>query len=323
MTADYTEFERLISEKKTAKIIEYCQDVKLVPVCVPSFNARENAELLHNLDKIPSVVYLFIYEDQVEKYKFAQYFNNTILVKISKANFDTFGLRWRGIQPKRAYIQQYMAGMEISKYFVIDDDLKIVAQYVDEMRENSAFWKKKYCSLSDMLKVMQTLAESRKITVLSGRSSDIGFSSTKFKGFVNACPAACVYYDFSTWPDFVLYSDKRIHEDTDFYIKCMKASKTVGRIDFMNIQLSTVDSIASADEQMEIDSYLDCPEFMQLKVNAKNMLLSMPASRRLKKLTPEIDFELLEFVKSHSIDEIKEFIKTRKSSKVINTLFDE
>ena len=111
------EIKNLVNKTSSLKL-EY-------PVCVPSYKFRDEAWLVHNLDKLDTTVYLFVYEDDyvTSGYNEFQWSNNVTIVKIKEQDFKDLNIRWRGIQPKRRYMQLYMNKLGIHNYFMIDDDL--------------------------------------------------------------------------------------------------------------------------------------------------------------------------------------------------------
>ena len=96
--------------------------MELYPVCIPTYKNRKIAKLLDQVNDIEGPVYIFKYAD--DDYSNRDFGKNVTVVNITEEDFRQLGLEWRGITPKRHFIQHYMLAKGIDYYFMIDDDFR-------------------------------------------------------------------------------------------------------------------------------------------------------------------------------------------------------
>ncbi len=110
---------------------EQIKDEEIYPIVVPSYKRGDNALTIKLLKDCPELnVILFVYEDDVQNYqKTLDEFKNFSVVKCVLCEEDKIfednrvGLEKRGIEYKRAAINNKMVQMGYDRYFVMDDDI--------------------------------------------------------------------------------------------------------------------------------------------------------------------------------------------------------
>lgn len=222
--------EKYYREENLKGFIEECSKTKLqYPICIPSYKNRNIADFLKlALSKErDETFYVFVYEDDYIESKYNQYEipKNVNFVIITKEEFAKRNIRWRGIQPKRKFIQQYMQEQNIDKYFVIDDDIKEYGIYSGKVKNNKC----KYRSLEkihifDLLKCIQYVFDLYNATMCSASLNDLETKFFKFKHIVKTwlCCACVLINGRHLYEHSIVYTDKNMHEDHKMFIDCMK-----------------------------------------------------------------------------------------------------
>ena len=298
------------------KIIEESTKEDLtIPVCVPSYKFRKNAWLVHNFDKLNTDVYLFLYDDDFIKsgYSEFQFPKNVKIIRITEEDFKNLNLRWRGIQPKRRYIQIYMENLGIKRYFMVDDDLEEFGKYTASVRNNNC----KSCklgniSVENILKVMQYYSNHYPDYKMFGMGSPFSIGFSKFKGIIDNKIIACVYLLNN---QNIPFSDKNIHEDNKLTIDSILANEKIGIIDFIapvSLKMS-YDTSTCENFDITLKDFLEYPNFAELKL--KDDELSTRINIRLvRKNNQTFDKKLVDIVKTRNIEKIKEYLLSKNES---------
>lgn len=298
------------------------EKVELAPICVPSYKFRKEARILRSKEKFScQKVYVFVYEDDYVESGYDRYENfqeNVEFVKISKKDFEENGLFWRGIAPKRAYIQRYMRKLGISKYFMVDDDISTTATFSASQRNNackSCYMEK--VSLDNVLKLAQFVGEN------NPEYKVIGFPFTamkaqffSFKELLVEQATNCVVF-FNDLPEGIEYRDNvKLSEDYDFFFTCKKNGVKVGVIPFVAIDFNFENSVCGHNSVRPLADYVEHPDYIDLKVTSKGILGSKINYVRLRHQHPkEIDQKLMEFCRNENVEAAKEYLLNNKAAK--------
>lgn len=87
------------------------------PIVIPSYKNRAGNIVQHLQDVSDNKIFVFVYKEDYENYKEYDCQPNVEFVKIDE--------KWRSIQKKRRYIQEFFVKRpEIERYIMIDDDMK-------------------------------------------------------------------------------------------------------------------------------------------------------------------------------------------------------
>lgn len=87
------------------------------PIVIPSYKNRAGNLVQHLQDVSDNKIFVFVYKEDYENYKEYDCQPNVEFVKIDE--------KWRSIQKKRRYIQEFFVKRpEIERYIMIDDDMK-------------------------------------------------------------------------------------------------------------------------------------------------------------------------------------------------------
>lgn len=143
--------EELILNHKVKEALELVHNDKLPPVFIPSYKNRKGT-IIPNLGDIPGEVHLFIYED--DRHNYPESFPGNVTVhEIRKEEFDSMGLEWRGIGPKREYMLEFAKQSNFKHIIMIDDDRSFDVWYADQPRTTSVSNTKKKGSIWDAFKL--------------------------------------------------------------------------------------------------------------------------------------------------------------------------
>lgn len=87
------------------------------PIVIPSYKNRAGNIVQHLQDVSDNKIFVFVYKEDYENYKEYDCQPNVEFVQINE--------KWRSIQKKRRYIQEFFVKRpEIERYIMIDDDMK-------------------------------------------------------------------------------------------------------------------------------------------------------------------------------------------------------
>lgn len=308
-----------IKDRKMDELFSYAeQNIKLNPICIPSFKFRKGAKLVRDNPFLDTKVYVFVYEDDYyasgyDSYK--GYKGDIEFVKISKQDFEDNGLIWRGLAPKRVFIQRYMRKLGIKKFFMLDDDINTRVSYSSSQRANKC----KSCNMKN-----STLETALKIAQMVGEEhpeyKQIGFPFTQLKSqFYNfqkdiSEQAVSQVMYFNDVPEGIEFENRlQISEDYDFFFTCKEHGLKTGVVPYVTIFFGFNNTTCN-NEVLPLHDYVDHPGYIDLKVNINNLLRSTINYTRAKNNHPkEVDEKLMELCKAEDVEAVKAYVPHLKS----------
>ena len=308
-----------IENENIEGLIDYAEkNIELNPICIPSYKFRKEAKLVRD-NPFSSKVYVFVYEDDYTESGYDSYDGykgNIEIVKISKKDFEENGLTWRGLAPKRVFIQRYMKKLGIKKYFMIDDDISTRIAYSYKKRNNKCgSCQMKNSTLENALKIAQMLGEEHP------EYKQIGFPFTQLtsqffdfkKDIEDRCVSGVMY--FNDVPDGIEFKNQlKISEDYNFFFTCRENGIKTGSVPYITIFFGFGNTSTCNNEQIPLNDYIAHPGFIDLKVNIYNVLRSTINYVRVKNNHPKpVDEKLLEMCKNGDIEGVKAYVPHLKS----------
>lgn len=295
--------------------------MQLYPVCIPTFKNRKCATLLEHVNEIEGPVYIFKYAD--DDYSNRDFGSNVIIVDITENDFKKYGLEWRGLAPKRRYIQEYMLERGIDVYFMLDDDVKV-------FEINDGPQKQKSISINDGLKIMQEHFDPSYLGLTAIPKQNVKVYKGKKK--------LSEYYQHSCFIvngklahelDIKFPTERNICDDWPFsYYGFMKGANTY-KLNFLAARTSPQKEkkgstfTDSHREMLFINDFLNFSDFFYLFLNKAGNLTGDPAfpfSKSSKLINtfkiPKTQFQkdLYELCKTKDIQAVKDFLKAHGST---------
>jgi hypothetical protein len=254
-----------------AKIRHYVEgDYKMtIPLAIPSYKNRKTC-ILRTPEALPDTdVYVFVYDDDFVNsgYDKLAVPPNVKFVKIYES--------WRGLAPKRQFIQRYMEKFT-DRFFMVDDDMRPTGR-ITEYDENSTKMARNI-PLADVFKVWEryhlennlqcsTSAES----VVAGHVLDTGKlraeNSMSYGSFLVDCKLMrergvefnpCIKYT----------------EDSIYSVDCYKAGINITKVMFICIDFNqninySIEATIDKWEMKNIETYLACGGLLKFKYSDK------------------------------------------------------
>lgn len=273
------DIEKYYREKNLKGFVEECSKTDLLyPICIPSYKNRKIAEFLKLVlsKEREETFYIFLYEDDYFESKYNEYKipKNVNLVIITKEEFKKRNIRWRGIQPKRKFIQQYMNELNIDKYFVVDDDIKEYGVYSGDQRQNKC--KSRYVEkihIFDLLKCIQYVSNLYNAAMCSASLIDLEVQFFKFKHIVKPwlC-CGCILVNGKLLKDnSIYYTDDKIHEDHKMFIDCMKNDLVTIALCGFSHKANDLKSSSTYDRfELNIRDFIELYPYVKMKYNKKD-----------------------------------------------------
>ena len=262
-----------ISEIK-AEIRRYVEgDYSLtIPLAIPSYKNRQSC-ILRKPEFLPKTsIYVFVYDDDftASGYDRLTLPDNVQFVKIHES--------WRGLAPKRLFIQKYMEKIT-DRFFMVDDDMLPkgrIAEYDDSSTRRA-----RNIMLADIFKVWErfhlennlvcsTLCQS----VITGHALDSGKlraeNSMSYGTFLVDCKAMKergVEFNPSAY----------YMEDVMYSISCHKAGIDITKLQFLTIEFCkktdlSIEATSDKWKRKTINSYLACGGLMKFRYSPKRDL---------------------------------------------------
>ena len=299
-------------------LIEYAdKNVELAPICIPSYKFRKGAKLVRD-NPFSSKVYVFVYEDDYEASgydKYDGYKGDMEIVKISKEDFERAGLVWRGLSPKRIYIQRYMRKLGIGKFFMLDDDINTRIAYSYQQRDNAC----KSCKMKN-----STLEVALKIAQLVGEEhpeyKQIGFPFNQLKSqffsfetdIVDQAVSQVMY--FNEMPEGIEFVNRlQISEDYEFFFECKRHGVKCGVVPYITVFYGFGNTTCN-NEVLPLHDYVLNPGYIDLKVTCHGLLRSTISYIRANRDHPKkVDEKLMELCKAEDVEAVKAYVPHLKS----------
>ena len=306
-------------------LFEYVEkNVELAPVCIPSYKFRKEAKLVRN-NPFSSKVYVFVYEDDFVESgydKYDGYKGDIEFVKISKKDFEDNGFTWRGIAPKRAFIQRYMRKLGIKKYFMIDDDISTRISYSYKKRDNACgSCQMKNSTLENAMKIAQMVGEEHP------EYKQIGFPFTQLtsqffdfqKDIEEKCICGVMY--FNDMPEGIEFKNTfTSSEDYDFFFTCRENGVKCGSVPYITVFFGFGNTSTHNNETIPLNDYIAHPGFIDLKVTIHDLLRSTINYVRIKHNHPKpVDEKLMELCKAGDVAAVKAYVPHLKSRRKMPT----
>lgn len=140
-----------------------------IPIVIPSYQNRAGNIVQHLQDISNNKIFVFVYKEDYENYKEYDCQPNVEFVQIDE--------KWRSIQRKRHWIQNYfIKKTEIDDYIIIDDDLKKakITCYKEDLSITS-----KYIPIKNALGILEHLHKKYSNTVSGGAGENTSILSGK------------------------------------------------------------------------------------------------------------------------------------------------
>lgn len=273
------DIEKYYREQNLKGFVEECSKTKILyPICIPSYKNRKIADFLKlALSKErDEIFYVFVYEDDYIESKYNEYEipKNVNFVIITEEEFKKRNIRWRGIQPKRKFIQQYMNELNIDKYFVVDDDIREYGVYSGKERQNKC--KSRYTEkihIFDLLKCIQYVSDTYDATMCSASLNEFETQFFKFKHIVKTwLSCMCVLINGKYLQDHnIVYSDKNMHEDHKIFIDCMKNNLVSIALCGFSHKANDLKANSTYDRfDLNIRDFIELYPYVKMKYNKKD-----------------------------------------------------
>ena len=306
------EIMSLVKNKEIGKIVDLAKSVDLCPICIPSYKFREHAYLLRNF-QFASRTIVFVYDDDfsVSGYDKFPFPKNVEFVKITKKDFEDNGLKWRGLRPKRVFMQKWLKEHGINKYFMIDDDVDpSKCNIVKGPRNNkcgSNYTERIPIEL--FCKVIQLIGDAWPEYKLLGARTVFGPQFFKYDKIFSENRLVAQLYFFNDFP-LTVTTDDSVLEDIELFLRCLKEGIKFGCIEFINAPSLDVpsESIAGTEDR-HAKTYLLAPNFLNFKISKQNTLHCIIDYRKVKKNNQTFDSTLVRYCKEKNFDAIKEYLK--------------
>lgn len=271
----------MVNKKDSQALVDYIdnQNIELSPCCIPSYKFRSTRQFdIFKKNHQNQKFYLFVYEDDFVNSGYCNYDfpDNFTIVKL---DFK------KSIARKRQYILEYMREQNISKYFVIDDDVdKVYFSSVPKVKSPD-FSYSKYKNLNFAFKALQLMQEETNAALVGCA----GVNTMQTYKFRDATPMStpfelCMFdgVQYAQHPDIQFECDIVIHEDIDFAIKSAFAGLKPLVLGPMAVHTIKVPTSFDFDyigyNLFKINLFLRYPEFISLQKTKTNTAIGYNAN---------------------------------------------
>ena len=294
--------------------------MELYPVCIPTYKNRKIAKLLDQVNDIEGPVYIFKYAD--DDYSNRDFGKNVTVVNITEEDFRQLGLEWRGITPKRHFIQHYMLAKGIDYYFMIDDDFRTF--YINN-------GEKVNIGINEGLRIMQECFEPDMLGLVCNPYEKVK-PYTDGKNLRDAYLYSCFILNGKLAEENQIKFSKlkNVEDDWNFsYLGYMKGLRT-----YKTLELGATTAPETAkggstfsDEHREllrVNNFLQFPDFFILYLNngeLKGRVIFRPTEaaeviNKVKIPKTKLQKDLYEVCKTQDLKAIKDFLKLNGGTSV-------
>lgn len=312
-TENYYEASKSLDEKQ------------IYPICVPTYKRGESSSTLKMLEEFKTLkVYVFGYEDDFENYK-AMIERNEHFTFIPCRNF-------KGIAPKRKFINEYMNSIGVEKIFQIDDDITALyfTKHGRQKKDPTKYKAEKVkISILDFFRMWQYILENQAKTEIGvcGVIPENGAWAQNLETMKDiisvACSNAIFYMNIKVLAQqkVEFRTDDKTWEDFDFCLRVLNAGLDACQIRFLTFATPTMTpgtSVATSQEdgwaKRSVGLYASWGEYIRFKkqketLNAKVRWIRVRKDlQNLGRLNIVHNEEYMKRITTGDIKQLKEYV---------------
>lgn len=302
---------------------------QILPIVVPSYQRGAKALTLKLLRDCPELkIILYVYEDDYENYKEVVENNSNISAVLCKG--------FRGLAPKRKFINEDMVRKGYNEFFVLDDDISALF-YTRHGQTKAGTYKAEKVQLNpvDFFKMWQYIIKTKaeEEIAVCGIISETGAWAQnlyQMKDIIYVAGQCQILYMNAKLclDNGVNYREDAGWEDFDFSLRVLRAGLNSCQIRYLTYSTPTMTpgiSVATVGQNKWTEKSIDLYrhwgkvtrfKFMKNQVNSKirwvtirNML------NRTGKMDTSYEDEYAQFVENNDVQGLLDYMKEKASKK--------